>query len=70
MGNEHRKALIIIFSLIFILLIVGTIFIAIELQHVGIASILLMAGIILAMDIRWVARNKDNNSSGFTQPKF
>ncbi len=70
MGNEHKKALIFIFSLIFTLLLVGTVFIAIELQHVGIASILLVAGIILAMDIRWVSRNKDNHSAELTQPKF
>ncbi len=63
MGNEHKKALIFIFSLIFMFLIVGTVFIAIELQHVGIASILLVAGIILAMDIRWVSRSKENTST-------
>jgi|GEM_PF-1579390 len=69
MGNEHKKALIFIFSLIFTLLIVGTVFIAVELQHVGIASILLMAGIILAMDIHWVSRNKHNQGSQLSQPK-
>ncbi len=63
MGNEHKKALIFIFSLIFTLLVVGTVFIAVELQHVGIASILLVAGIILAMDIHWVSRNKNNHGS-------
>jgi hypothetical protein len=69
MGTSHKKALILIFSLMFTFLIIGTVVIAIELQHIGIASILFMAGIILAMDIRQVSRNKDNRS-GFTQPKF
>ncbi len=63
MGIEHKKALVVIFSLIFTLLMASTVFIAIELQHVGIASILLVAGLVLAMDIRWVLRSKDATTS-------
>lgn len=68
MGSDNKKPLIIIFSLFFTLLIVGTIVIAIELQHVGIASILLMASVILAIDVR-KTRNKNNDNPGFIQTK-
>ncbi|MEH6346277.1 MAG: hypothetical protein V7785_14385 [Bermanella sp.] len=60
MGTEHKKALVIIFSLLFTCLVVATVFITVELQHLGIASILMVAGVILAMDIFWVLRSKNN----------
>jgi len=60
MGKEHKKALIVIFSLLFTCLAVATIFITVELQHMGIASILMVAGAILAIDIFWVLRSQNN----------
>ena len=60
MGREHKKALVVIFSLLFTCLTIATVFITVELQHIGIASILMVAGIILAMDIFWVLRSKNN----------
>jgi len=59
-GREHKKALVVIFSLLFTCLTIATVFITVELQHIGIASILMVAGIILAMDIFWVLRSKNN----------
>lgn len=59
-GKEHKKALVVIFSLLFACLTVATIFITVELQHIGIASILMVAGVILAMDIFWVLRSKND----------
>ncbi len=60
MGKEHKKALVVIFSLLFTCLAIATIFITVELQHMGIASILMVAGIILAIDIFWVLRSQNS----------
>ncbi len=62
MGSEHKKALLVIFSLLFALLTAGMVFIVVEIQHLGIAGILVVAAIILAMDIRWVLNNKNTES--------
>ena len=56
MGAEHKKALLVIFALLFFSLIAGSVFVAIQVQHIGIAAILLAVSVILAIDIRWVLR--------------
>ena len=37
MGAEHMKALLVIFALLFFCLMAGSVFIAIQIQHLGIA---------------------------------
>lgn len=59
MGNEHKKALLAIFTLLFTCLLAGTIFITVQVQHYAIGSILLVTTIIIAMDIRWVLKSQE-----------
>lgn len=58
MSNEHKKALLVIFSLLFVALMAATTFITIQTQHITIASILIVAAVILLVDIRWVLKDK------------
>ncbi len=60
MGNAHKKALVVIFSLILTMVAVAIFFIAGKLQHVGVASVLMVASTILIMDIFWVLRSQDS----------
>jgi len=62
MGAEHKKALLVIFALLFFCLVAGSIFVAIQIQHMGIAAILVAVSIVLAIDIRWVLRADDSFS--------
>jgi hypothetical protein len=62
MGAEHKKALLVIFTLLFICLVAGSAFVAIQIQHMGIAAILIAVSVILAIDIRWVLRANDKFS--------
>ena len=36
MGETHKRALVAIFTILFLCLVAGTLFVAIELQHIGI----------------------------------
>jgi len=62
MGSEHKKALLAIFTLLFICLLAGTIFITVQVQHYTIGAILLVTTLIIAMDIRWVIKSDDEDS--------
>lgn len=59
MGAEHKKALLVIFALLFFCLMAGSVFVAIQIQHLGIAAILLAVSAVLAVDIRWVLKAED-----------
>jgi len=59
MGAEHKKALLVIFALLFFCLMAGSVFIAIQIQHLGIAAILLAVSVVLAIDIRWVMKSEE-----------
>jgi len=49
-----------IFTILFLCLVAGTLFVAIELQHIGITAILITVATILLVDIRWVLGNASN----------
>jgi hypothetical protein len=59
MGSEHKKAMLVIFALLFICLLAGTVFITIQVQHYAIGSILLATTTIIGMDIRWVLNSEE-----------
>jgi len=61
MGNEHTKALLAIFILLFILLLAGTVFITVQVQHFAISTILIVTTIIIGMDIRWMLKATTHN---------
>jgi len=54
MSREHKKALLVIFTLLFVALLAATTFITMQTQHITIASILIVAAVMLLIDIRWV----------------
>jgi hypothetical protein len=54
MSQEHKKALLVIFTLLFVALLAATTFITLQTQHITIASILIVAAVMLLVDIRWV----------------
>lgn len=54
MSREHKKALLVIFTLLFVALLAATMFITLQTQHITIASILIVAAVMLLVDIRWV----------------
>lgn len=54
MSREHKKALLVIFTLLFVALLAATTFITLQTQHITIASILIVAAVMLLVDIRWV----------------
>lgn len=54
MSREHKKALLVIFTLLFVALLAATLFITLQTQHITIASILIVAAVMLIVDIRWV----------------
>lgn len=54
MSREHKKALLVIFTLLFVALLAATMFITLQTQHITIASILIVAAVMLIVDIRWV----------------
>jgi len=60
MGETHKRALVAIFTILFLCLVAGTLFVAIELQHIGITAILITVATILLVDIRWVLGNASN----------
>lgn len=62
MGSEHKKALLAIFTLLFICLLAGTVFITVQVQHYTIGAILLATTLIIAMDIRWVLKSDKENT--------
>ncbi len=62
MGSEHKKALVAIFTLLFICLLAGTVFITVQVQHYTIGAILLATTFIIAMDIRWVLKSGEADS--------
>lgn len=59
MSREHKKALLIIFTLLFMALLAATTFITIQTQHITIASILIVAAVMLLVDIRWVLKSSN-----------
>ena len=54
MSREHKKVLLVIFTLLFVALLAATLFITLQTQHITIASILIVAAVMLLVDIRWV----------------
>jgi antibiotic biosynthesis monooxygenase (ABM) superfamily enzyme len=63
MGSEHKKAMLAIFTILFICLLAGTIFITVQVQHYTIGTILLVTTIIIGADIRWVHKTQEPSSS-------
>lgn len=63
MGETHKRALVAIFVVLFLCLMAGTLFVAIELQHIGITAILVTVAAILLVDIRWVLGNASSERS-------
>ncbi|MFY0641694.1 MAG: hypothetical protein JXR16_11650 [Bermanella sp.] len=61
MGSEHKKALLAIFILLFILLLAGTVFITLQVQHFAISTILIVTTVIIGMDIRWMLKSTPQN---------
>ena len=61
MGSEHKKALLAIFILLFVLLLAGTVFITVQVQHFAISTILIITTIIIGMDIRWMLKSTAQN---------
>ena len=62
MGSEHKKAMLAIFTLLFIFLFAGTVFITVQVQHYAIGAILLVTTAIIGMDIRWVHKSEPQDS--------
>lgn len=64
MSDAHKKAMLVVFAVLFLLLTLATGFIAIEIKHMSVTSILAVALVIIALDIRWVLNNrKDSDNS-------
>lgn len=59
MGNQHKKALVAIFALLFTCLLAGTIFITLQVQHYAIGAILFVTTVIIGLDIRWVMKSQE-----------
>jgi hypothetical protein len=61
MQAEHKKALIVIFALLFICLLISTAFITLYTQNIAIAGVLIAVSAVLAVDILWVVRDKNHS---------
>ena len=61
MSSEHKKALLVIFTVLFMALMAATTFITLQTQHLTIASILIVAAVMLLVDIRWVLKSSQKN---------
>ena len=57
MSQQHKKALLVIFTILFLALLAATTFITLQTQHLTIASILIVAAVMLLVDIRWVLKS-------------
>lgn len=58
MEKNHKRALIAIFSFLFVCLVLATVFVSSQTQSVGISSILIVVTAILAIDIGWVMKSE------------
>lgn len=65
MQTEHKKALVVIFSILFAALLIGTIMVAAYAQNIAIAGVMIVVSITLAIDILWVI--KDDDDTGFSR---
>ncbi|MFT5593722.1 MAG: hypothetical protein ACI8SR_002108 [Oceanicoccus sp.] len=63
MGSEHKKALLAIFTLLFVFLLAGTVFITVQVEHYAVGSILLVTTAIIGIDIRWVQKVEPQDST-------
>lgn len=63
MQNEHKKALIVIFSCLFACLFAFTLLLTLYAQNIAIAGVLFVVSAVLVVDILWVIRDKDGVSS-------
>ncbi|EAT13837.1 hypothetical protein HF888_10395 [Bermanella marisrubri] len=66
MSDAHKKAMLAVFAVLFLLLAIATGFVAIEIQHVSVTSILAITLVIIALDIHWVLNNQDNNDTNLS----
>lgn len=58
MEQNHKRALVAIFGVLFTCLVLGTIFVSTHTQSFGISSILIVVAVILAVDIGWVLKSE------------
>lgn len=63
MQTEHKKALAVIFSILFVCLFIGTIIVTLYTHNLAISGVLMAVSTILAVDIIWVIRGKNNAST-------
>lgn len=63
MSDAHKKAMLVVFAVLFLLLTLATGFVALEIQHLSVTSILAVALIIIALDIRWVMNNRNSSDN-------
>ena len=61
MSDAHKKAMLVVFAVLFLLHALATGFVAIEIQHLSVTSILIVALVIIALDIRWVMSNRNTS---------
>lgn len=62
MQAEHKKALIVIFAVLFICLFVSTLFITFYTQNIAIAGVLIAVSAVLVVDILWVIKDKNDSA--------
>ncbi|WP_396589265.1 hypothetical protein [Bermanella sp. R86510] len=61
MGEFHKKAMLAIFTMLFLFIATATIFVAIEIQQFAVVGILLVALIVIGLDINWVRRSQQSH---------
>jgi cytochrome c oxidase subunit IV len=62
MQAEHKKALILIFAVLFACLFVSTVFITLYTENIAIAGVLIAVSAVLIVDILWVIKDKNGSA--------
>jgi hypothetical protein len=62
MQAEHKKALIVIFAVLFLCLFVSTAFITFYTENIAIAGVLIAVSAVLVVDILWVIKDKNDSA--------
>lgn len=62
MQAEHKKALIVIFAILFACLFISTLFVTFYTENIAIAGVMFAVSAVLAIDILWVIKDKDDSS--------